>query len=382
MKYIHIYLLVIIALLSCGNDSNDDPKPSPNPDPAPEQSVITASNPFPCINEEITLSYFVQGESSATWIYNGETISTKKEAKITFDKNGTYTIKLEVINDKGIKNEYSTDIEVMGEKLSIELAKLAKSDKFWICAHRANTYKGLTDGANMAPENSIKAIETAIEKGAEMIEIDIRVTSDNEFVIMHDKSVNRTTDGSGNVSNMPLSQVKTLSLKDNAGKVTEHKVPTLKEALEAGRGKIYYNIDLGGMISEGWTRDHTKKLIATIEENHMIDRTIFYIGSNQGVGNDMIAANKNALLFPWISTMANLSDWSIAKVIQIAPEASVDIINAALAKDAPSFSNHLTTDDEALVNNKDYSKLDNLVNKKIKIIQTDYAELVDEYVNK
>ncbi len=95
-----------------------------------------------------------------------------------------------------------------------------------------------------------------------MIEIDIRITFDKEFVIMHDKSVNRTTNGTGNVSALSLLQIKSLSLKDNAGNVTEHKVPTLKEALESGRGKIYYNIDLGGaMLSDGWTAEDTKRLV-------------------------------------------------------------------------------------------------------------------------
>lgn len=381
MKYIHIYLLALITLLSCSKNEYDDWGGNTETEVNPEETIIKASNPYPCINEEVTLSYFVQGESSAIWTVGGEQIKNKEKIKVTYNSNGTYPIKLEITNDKGVKIETSIDIQVMGEKLPVELTKLVQSDKFWICAHRANTHKGITDGANMAPENSIKAIGLSIEKKVQMIEIDIRMTSDKEFVIMHDKSVNRTTNGTGNVSSLTLAQIKNLSLKDNAGKVTEHKIPTLKEALEAGRGKIYYNIDLGGMLSEGWTTDDTKRLVKMIEDTYMIDRTVFYIGGNQSVGNDFNSANKNTLLFPWINTTGNLSDWSIAKLIQIGADADVNLINTALAKGVPSFSNHLSDDDAGLINNKDYSKLDNLVNKKIKIIQTDYAELVDEYVN-
>lgn len=382
MNYIHIYFLIFFSFISCkekefpydfGNNQNL------NPDQ--EQELIQISNPYPCIDEEITLFYFIQGDSKAIWTIDGEIINNTKEITKTFTEDGIYPVKLEVTNDKGVEIRSSAEIHVMGEKISVELARLARSDEFWICAHRANTLKGLTDGANMAPENSIKAIEMAIEKEVKMIELDIRVTSDKEFVIMHDMSVNRTTDGTGNVSNLSLAQVKGLFLKDNADRVTEHRVPTLKEALEAGRGKVYYNIDMGGMLSEGWTLDDTKRLVKLIEETSMLHRSVFYIGSNQNVGNDLYAANNNILLFPWISTMGNLSDWAIAKVIQLAPTTDVNIINAALARDVPSFSNHLTADDEALRNHGDYSKLDNLVNKKIKIIQTDYAELVDAYVN-
>lgn len=379
MKYLHIYILVLLAALSCSSDNDDEgARPNPNPDAGFE---VLISNPYPCVDEEIFLSYFIQGESSAKWTVGEEASTLKKQIKATFDAVGKYPIKLEVTNDKGEVKETIIEINVLGEKLEVELEKLAKSDKFWVCAHRANTLKGLTDGSNMAPENSIKAIEMAVEQGAHMVEIDIRVTSDKEFVIMHDKSVTRTTNGSGNVSSLSLADIKKLSLKDNAGKVTEHKIPTLKEALEAGRGKVFYNIDLGGMLSEGWTKDDTKRLVSLVKENHMIYRVLFYIGSNQTVGNDINAAFKESLLFPWISNMSNLSDWKIAKAIQIDAEADQALIDSALGRNVPSFSNHLTADDDALLNNKDYSKLDNLVNKNIKIIQTDYVELVDKYIN-
>ncbi|MBB4036302.1 glycerophosphoryl diester phosphodiesterase [Dysgonomonas hofstadii] len=380
MKYIHIYLLALIALLSCSKTEYDDWGGNSNVDPNPEESIIKASNPFPCINEEITLSYSVQGESTAVWTVDGEIISDKKEIKLTYDQNGTHPVKVKITNDRGAIIESSINIQVMGEKLPVELTKLVQSNKFWICAHRANTHKGLTNGANMAPENSLKAIETAIKQKVQMIEIDIRITFDKEFVIMHDKSVNRTTNGTGNVSALSLLQIKSLSLKDNAGNVTEHKVPTLKEALESGRGKIYYNIDLGAMLSDGWTAEDTKRLVKMIEDTYMMDRVVFYIARNQAVGNDFISANKNSLLFPWISSTGDLSNWSVAKLVQLAPDTESSLINAALVKGVPSFSNHLEQDDLDMLNG-DYSKLDNLVNKKIKIIQTDYAELVNEYVN-
>ncbi len=117
-----------------------------------------------------------------------------------------------------------------------------------------------------------------------------------------------------------------------------------------------------------------------IEDTYMMDRVVFYIARNQAVGNDFISANKNSLLFPWISSTGDLSNWSVAKLVQLAPDTESSLINAALVKGVPSFSNHLEQDDLDMLNG-DYSKLDNLVNKKIKIIQTDYAELVNEYVN-
>ena len=69
-----------------------------------------------------------------------------------------------------------------------------------VVAHRGGALLG-------PPENTIPAIEKAIEVGADLIEIDIRQTSDGHLVLMHDATVNRTTNGSGPVSAMTLDEV-------------------------------------------------------------------------------------------------------------------------------------------------------------------------------
>jgi len=90
-------------------------------------------------------------------------------------------------------------------------------------------------GANhWAPENTIPAIETAFELGAEVVEVDVRHTADGEYVLMHDDTVDRTTNGSGYVSEMTLAEIKELLVDDwmFGGIHGEVRVPTLQEALE------------------------------------------------------------------------------------------------------------------------------------------------------
>ena len=96
-----------------------------------------------------------------------------------------------------------------------------------------------------APENSIPAIENAIKIGADMVEIDVRKSSDGVFVLMHDATVNRTTNGTGTVAYMTLSQLKSLRLLDlaNGGVVTDEQIPTLAEALQVIKGNIMVNLD-------------------------------------------------------------------------------------------------------------------------------------------
>jgi glycerophosphoryl diester phosphodiesterase len=95
-----------------------------------------------------------------------------------------------------------------------------------------------------APENKIAAHEAAIAMGARAIEMDVRMTKDGEFVIMHDASVDRTTDGSGLVSRMTLAEIKNLDAgswfgADFAGE----RVPTLREALRNIKGRAGVDID-------------------------------------------------------------------------------------------------------------------------------------------
>ena len=97
---------------------------------------------------------------------------------------------------------------------------------------------GHRGAAGEAPENTLKAILKGIKCGAKYIEIDVRRSSDGALVLMHDETVDRTTDGSGRVSEMTLKELRDL----NAGEGGP--VPTLEEALDAVRGKAVLLLEL------------------------------------------------------------------------------------------------------------------------------------------
>lgn len=79
--------------------------------------------------------------------------------------------------------------------------------------------------------------------GVDMVEIDVRETKDGHLVLMHDKTIDRTTTGQGNVSDWTLDSLKTLSLVDGLNVATDHKIPTLEEALLVAKDKILINLD-------------------------------------------------------------------------------------------------------------------------------------------
>lgn len=97
-----------------------------------------------------------------------------------------------------------------------------------------------------APENSISAINNAAAMGVDMVEIDIQKTKDGDFVLMHDGNINRMTDGTGNISDYTVEELKKFRLRFNDGTLSDERVPTLKEALLACKGKLLVNIDKGG----------------------------------------------------------------------------------------------------------------------------------------
>jgi len=88
------------------------------------------------------------------------------------------------------------------------------------------------------PENTLRSFRKAIEIGADMIEFDVRQTLDGQLVVIHDRRVNRTTDGTGFVSDKSLGELKEL----DAG--MGEKIPTLEEAFELGRGRTGFVIEL------------------------------------------------------------------------------------------------------------------------------------------
>jgi hypothetical protein len=90
-----------------------------------------------------------------------------------------------------------------------------------------------------APENSLQAVTQSAARGAHIVEIDVRRTKDGELVLMHDDTVDRTTNGTGRVADLTLAQIKALRLRAGLGgaqaTLTDQTVPTLFDAMQSVR---------------------------------------------------------------------------------------------------------------------------------------------------
>lgn len=112
-----------------------------------------------------------------------------------------------------------------------------KPNRFIIIAHRgASAYY---------PENTLSSFEAAITMDADMIELDVTLTNDGVPVVIHDETLDRTTNGKGKVSDYSLEELKRL----DAGfwfhpKFKDEAIPTLEEVLNHTSGKVALNIEI------------------------------------------------------------------------------------------------------------------------------------------
>lgn len=95
------------------------------------------------------------------------------------------------------------------------------------------------------PENSLPALQSAIDMGVDIVEVDLKLTRDSVLVLMHDTRIDRTTTGRGRVSDITYDSLARVRLRAGQGIATRWKVPTLEEALRLCKGRVVVNIDKG-----------------------------------------------------------------------------------------------------------------------------------------
>src|SRR5580698_11249186 len=91
---------------------------------------------------------------------------------------------------------------------------------------------GHRGAAGHAPENTLLSLERGIALGVDFVEVDVQQTRDGHLVLMHDKWVNRTTNGAGRLTDLCWSEVRVLDAGEG------QRVPLLADVLEASSGRV------------------------------------------------------------------------------------------------------------------------------------------------
>lgn len=96
-----------------------------------------------------------------------------------------------------------------------------------------------------APENSIQSLEYAIAMGAHIYELDVQLSKDSVLYLMHDKTIDRTTNKKGKVEDYDWAELQTLRLRNGLGRASSHTIPSLEDFMSRSKGRIFLNIDKG-----------------------------------------------------------------------------------------------------------------------------------------
>ncbi|HSB81856.1 MAG TPA: glycerophosphodiester phosphodiesterase family protein [Candidatus Methylomirabilis sp.] len=135
-------------------------------------------------------------------------------------------------------------------------------------------------GAGLAPENTLAAFRKALDLDVDVLEMDMQVTRDGEIVIIHDDSLDRTTDGRGRVTDFTLTELKQRDAGRHFGwQFKGEPIPTLREVIalvrSSGNTRVRLNIETKfAKGQEGTPADFEEKVLAILRESGFVERTI------------------------------------------------------------------------------------------------------------
>ncbi len=197
----------------------------------------------------------------------------------------------------------------------------------------------------IAPENILSSIRAAIALGIEFVETDPRATKDGVLVNMHDTSVDRTTDGMGEVADMTLAQVQSLKIDQGkfVGDYSCDHVPTIEEVLLEARGKVHVLLDAN-------KTDRVDLLIDAVHKTDTLDWAIFDTDSVEKI-DAALALEPKILTMIRVASLAEFdTEWAHFAahppiIVEIRDTAqSVEIAAAVHSKKSHTFTDMFATD--------------------------------------
>lgn len=135
-----------------------------------------------------------------------------------------------------------------------------------------------------APENTMAAFRLAVEMGADGIELDVHLSKDGELMVIHDSTVDRTTNGTDRVDEMTLSELKALDASNGMEGFPDSRIPTLGEVYDLLKDTgLIVNVEV--KTDEGMYPGIEEKCLAVEKEKGMVGRTIYSSFNHYTIAN-------------------------------------------------------------------------------------------------
>lgn len=167
---------------------------------------------------------------------------------------------------------------------ALETLSDAGSKRILVIAHRSCWQQ--------APENSLAGVRACERLGVDGVELDVRHSRDGVAVIIHDETVDRTTNGHGKVTEMSWAELSALRLKERSGgqgaRLTEERIPTLTQYLRAARNRLMIVFDV-----KDWSQAST---FAAIGDAGMEKQAIFFYECNNDRLLDKVRAFRDRVV--------------------------------------------------------------------------------------
>ncbi|SCB20356.1 glycerophosphodiester phosphodiesterase family protein [Rhizobium hainanense] len=246
-----------------------------------------------------------------------------------------------------------------------------------------------------APENSLLAIDRAISAGYDAVEIDVRCSSDGEFFLLHDDTLERTAGLAQEAEGLTLHQLSSLPLRDRDGgeanRMTREKLPSLKDVFDLTRGRIFLHLDvkrrdmIPGVIAcaramgvdrqvDFWGDLKTQDDLAWIRSNVWPEMVLFMAKTRLGAAD---AENQLDLLFRLNPLLCEiyfdtLDQLAARKALFV--EAGVRLwVNTLDSVSCAGFTDTAALEDPAAIWGR-------LIDMGVSAIQTDEAEALKTYL--
>ena len=245
----------------------------------------------------------------------------------------------------------------------------SSSEIILIAAHRAMHTKN--------PENSLAAFQHSIDSGVDIIETDIRTTKDGKLVLMHDGTVDRTTNSEGKLKDFTFTELQKFDLDKESDDAHDHKVPLAEDALNLIHGKIMVDLDIKDV--------YVKHLVELIHRTQTEKQVLFFAG-DFAVLDSVLLLDSTLMLMPRAHSFEEVK-MIIEKyhppVIHIDPSFfTLEVVSTIKASGSRVWINALGfADAKALVGLVD-SAYSPLIDGGANIIQTDYPLTLHEFLNK
>ncbi len=237
----------------------------------------------------------------------------------------------------------------------------ARSEYVMVAAHRA--------GHNGHVENSLSAIQHAIDIGVDIIELDVKVTKDSVVVLNHDGKINRTTNGTGDPEKYTWEELQKFRLEMPDGTLTNERLATFEEALLLAKGKAMIDID----IKTG----NLKPVVDAIKKTGTANQVFFFDNDYEAL-KEVLAMLPEALIMPRAYDY-NMADSALkvfsAEVVHIDESFYTSEVSELIkSKKARIWINALDGADRQIIIGNGPAAIDSLIRFGANIIQTDEPE--------